>query len=58
MPETRLQKHYQVMNINATEITLLYLEYAQYGTPTPTGPETPFDNLFNISGLYGRKREY
>lgn len=46
------------MNINATEITLLYLEDAQYGTPTPTGPETPFDNLFNISGLYGRKREY
>lgn len=31
------------MNINAKEITLLYLEDPQYGTPT--GPKTPFDNL-------------
>lgn len=43
MPET-IPKYYEVMNINAAEITLLYiyLEDAQY---TPAGPETPFDNI-------------
>lgn len=43
MPETRLLKHCQVINFNAEEITLLYLEDAQYSTCT--NPETFFDNL-------------
>lgn len=43
MPETRLPKYYEVMNINATEIALLYLENAQYDILA--GPETPFDNF-------------
>lgn len=43
MPETRLLKHCQVMKFNAKEITLLYLEDAQYSTYT--SPETNFVNL-------------
>lgn len=36
--QERLPKHYWVMNINATEITLLYLEDAQ--NCIPVGTET------------------